>query len=162
MPTSGPSATDFDPVVIVIIVAAAVVIVSIGSAIFRRRREAADTARRRGWLQRERKRSQAALQEIQKLADSVIATSSSALIAGFEIERQIEAVFTDGHPSPPEAVNALKAIAANLGGNALINLQSHRLSAGACVASGDAVVVRSISGERVKPGDAEGADAPAD
>lgn len=83
-------------------------------------------------------------QELERLAERIIATSSSPTIAGFEIQRQIEAVFTDGHPSPGRAVQMAKAQAAELGANALINLHSQRLPSGKCQASADAVLVRSL------------------
>jgi len=99
-------------------------------------------ARRRAELQRTFGAVQMKQQEIRDLAQRIIATSSTATIAGFEIVRQIEAVFTDGHRSQAEAVETLKALAAQKGANAVVNLGSARLPSGKCVANGDAVVVR--------------------
>jgi len=79
-----------------------------------------------------------------RLATRIIATSSTNTIAGFTIVRQIEAVFTDGHAAQSQAVQALKAEAAEMGANALINLISERPPSGKCVARGDAVIVRPI------------------
>ncbi|HUU94477.1 MAG TPA: hypothetical protein VM487_01960, partial [Phycisphaerae bacterium] len=84
----------------------------------------------------------------ERLAGRIVSTSSTTTIAGFEIVRQIEAVFADGHPSQSKAVEALKALAAEKGANALINLGSARLPSGRCVAQGDAVVVRPVAERR--------------
>ena len=72
----------------------------------------------------------------------ILATSSSATVAGYRIVRQIEAVFVDGCRAPSEAVTALKAAAARRGANAVINLSQQRTAAGKCSAQGDAVVVQ--------------------
>lgn len=80
--------------------------------------------------------------EQQRLVNKIIATSSTGEIAGFTIKRQIEAVFSDGHPSPQHAIDMLKAIAARKGANAIINVASGRVGGGKCVAQGDAVIVR--------------------
>ncbi len=77
-----------------------------------------------------------------RLATRIIATSSTSEIAGFEIKRQVEALFTDGHASGADAVAAVKAIAARKGANALINLRSERHPSGKYVANGDAVIVQ--------------------
>lgn len=77
-----------------------------------------------------------------RLATRIIATSSTSKIAGFEIKRQVEALFTDGHASGADAVAAVKAIAARKGANALINLRSERHASGKYVANGDAVIVQ--------------------
>jgi len=79
-----------------------------------------------------------------ELASQIIATSSTDRVAGYEIVRQIEAVFEDGHRSPGEAVEAVKAAAAERGANAVINLSQERTAAGRCTANGDAVVVRAV------------------
>ena len=54
----------------------------------------------------------------------------------------LEAVFVEGHRSPQEAMQALRAAAGKLGANAIINLTHERTTAGRCTASGDAVLVR--------------------
>ena len=75
-------------------------------------------------------------------AEKIIATSSTARIAGYEVLKQIEAVFVEGHRSPDEAARALKIAAGRLGANAIINLSQQRTPAGRCSAQGDSVVVR--------------------
>lgn len=76
------------------------------------------------------------------LAAGVIATSSTPTVVGYEMIRQIEAVFVEGHRSPNDAVTALKALAVSKGANAIINLSQSRTAAGRCTAQGDAVVVK--------------------
>ena len=77
-------------------------------------------------------------------ASQIIATSSTGNVAGYEIVRQIEAVFEDGHRSPAEAIESVKAAAAQRGANAVGNLSQQRTTSGRCAASGDAVVVKPI------------------
>jgi hypothetical protein len=101
-------------------------------------------ARRRRELHKQQRAIDARRHEIEQLAARIVSTSSTATITGFEIRRQIEAVFTDGHPSQSMAVEALKALAAERGANALVNLRSERLPSGKCVAHGDAVIVRPL------------------
>lgn len=110
--------------------------------IWRRGRENAAFARRRAELQKTYGSMQMQQEQVDRLAAKVIATSSTAAIAGFTIVRQIEAVFTDGHQSPNKAVQVLKAMAAEKGANAVINLNGARQPSGKCAASGDAVIVR--------------------
>lgn len=108
--------------------------------------------RERRWVARQRKALRdtygdlhARRQAIEQLVKRIIATSSTSRIVGFSVVRQIEAVFVDGQPTPERAVEELKARAAEIGANALINLASQRLPSGKCVASGDAVIVRPLS-----------------
>lgn len=75
-------------------------------------------------------------------AARIIATSSSSNVVGYELIRQIEAVYVEGHRSPNDAVTALKALAARKGANAIINLSQTRTAGGRCTAQGDAVVVQ--------------------
>lgn len=132
-----------DPVIIAIVLGAAVVVVlTLVGRLWNRRREAGYNARRRAELRKQRGYLQTQQREIERLAGKIVATSSTASIAGFQVVRQIEALFTDGHPSPDQAVECLKAVAAEKGGNAVINLTGARLPSGKCVASGDAVIVR--------------------
>lgn len=132
-----------DPVIIAIISAAAVIIVlTIIGRLWRSRREAVHDSRRRAELRKQRGFLQMQEREVKRLAGRIIATSSTAAIAGFIIVRQIEAVFTDGHSTPGKAVAALKATAAEKGANAVINLTTARPPTGKCLAHGDAVVVR--------------------
>ena len=132
-----------DPLVGGIVLAAAglVLLIVIGS-IWRRWREGAANARRRQELRKTYDQVQLRKQERSRLAKRIIATSSTGTIAGFVLVRQIEAVFAEGQRSPADAVELLKALAAQKGGNALINLASQRLASGKCVANGDAVIVR--------------------
>ncbi|MGD8453943.1 MAG: hypothetical protein PVJ57_19175 [Phycisphaerae bacterium] len=132
-----------DPIVGTIVIGcAALVVLLILAGIARRLRSAAATARRQAALRRTREHVQMKQQELERLAEHIIATSSTGSIAGFTIIRQIEAVFAEDQRSPAEAVEMLKALAALKGANALINLGSQRLPTGKCVASGDAVIVR--------------------
>jgi len=121
---------------------AAVVILIFVIRALQQRREAAYFARRRAELRETRGYLYMQQQELEKLAARIIATSSTHVIAGFDIVRQIEAVFTDGHVSPVKAVEVLKAVAAEKGANAIVNLASERQATGKCAARGDAVVVR--------------------
>ena len=134
-----------DPVIIAIVAGAAVVIVlSVLGRLWRRGRETAAAARRRTALREQRGFLQKQQAEVERLAGKIIATSSTGSIAGFEIARQIEAVFTDGHSTPSKAVEHLKAAAAEKGANALVNLSSARPPSGKCAAHGDAVIVRPV------------------
>lgn len=126
----------------IVIGAVAVIALALLGAFLARRREAKQAARRRAELRQHHGQLQLRQQEIDRLAVRIIATSSTPAIAGFTLVRQIEAVFTDGHPSPAKAVETLKALAAQKGANALINLDGERLPNGKCSARGDAVIVR--------------------
>ena len=137
--------------------AAAFIVLVLVVRFWQRRREAAAAARRRSELRQTYSQLQLQQREIEQLARRIIATSSTATIAGFEIVRQIEAVFTDGHRSPTEAAEVLKALAARKGANALVNLAGTRLPSGKCAASGDAVVVRPRD---VPPADQSAAEQP--
>jgi len=136
-----------EPIVAKIVAAAAALLVlTIGVWFWQRRREAALAARCRKELQRVHDQLQQQQREISELAAQIIATGSTAVIAGFQVVRQIDAIFTEGQRSPAEAVEALKALAARQGANAIINLNSQRLPNGKCTASGDAVIVRPLAG----------------
>lgn len=99
-------------------------------------------------------RSPEDIDEERRMAERVIATSTTGAVAGYVIVQQIEAVFVEGYRSPQEASTALKAAAGRRGANALINLTQQRTAAGRCSAQGDAVKVRPIvaSGQPDKPG----------
>lgn len=144
MPTSTPSALPLDPVTLVVVVAGAIVLLSIAAAWHRRRQDRAIAAQRRLSVLSQRERSAGQRADVARLASRIIATSSSPTIAGFELVRQIEAVFTDGHATPADAVDTLKAIAASLGANALVNLSSQRVGTGKCSARGDAVIAQPL------------------
>lgn len=75
-------------------------------------------------------------------ASRIIATSSTHGVVGYQLIRQIEAVYVEGHRAPNDAVTALKAVAARKGANAIVNLSQSRTAGGRCTAQGDAVVVR--------------------
>lgn len=145
-PTTLPQSADIDPVTLILIVMSAIVVVAVFSAVWERRRGAAYGERLRAWIDRERRRADEQHAQTERLARRVIATSSTGSITGFTIVRQIEAVFTEGHVSPQAAVDALKALAATKGANALINLESQRVGAGKCSARADAVIVEPIGG----------------
>jgi hypothetical protein len=132
-----------DPVIIAIVAGAGIVFVlSVIAYVWKRYREARYYARRRVDLRKQRDFLETQQREIEQLAGRIIATSSTVSIAGYTIVRQIEAIFTDGHPTPNQAVQWLKAIAAEKGANAIINLTNARPPSGKCLAHGDAVVVR--------------------
>ncbi len=134
-----------NPLVISILAAAlAVTLLTFLANWFQKRRESARNRREHEELRRQRGFVALHQQEVERMAGRILATSSTASIAGFDVIRQIEAVFTDGHPSPARAVEMLKAMAAERGANAVINLATERLGSGKCVARGDAVLVRAI------------------
>lgn len=76
-------------------------------------------------------------------AQKIIATSSTNQIAGYQVVRQIEAVFVDGFRRPEEAIEGLKAASAMKGANAVLNVRHNPSSMGRYSAAGDAVVVES-------------------
>jgi hypothetical protein len=136
-----------DPLILTIVaVAGTVFALAIIGGVWRARRHAAATRRRQADLRKHYGAMQMQHEELERLATRILATSSTGQIAGFDIQRQIEAVFTDGHPSPNKAVQVLKALAAQKGANALINLSGQRLPTGKCSAHGDAVIVRPTAG----------------
>lgn len=75
-------------------------------------------------------------------AAKIVATSSTATVAGYKVVRQVEAVFVEGFRRPEEALDGIKAVAAMKGANAVLNLRHERNAAGKCCASGDAVVIQ--------------------
>jgi len=95
--------------------------------------------------------SEAELQAQRAAAARIIATSSTGNIAGYELVRQIEAVFVEGLRSPEEAVAAIKSAAGKLGATALINLTHVRTAVGRYGAQGDAVIVRAKEGDPSGP-----------
>lgn len=139
-----PILADMDDWVVQALVAGAgaLVVLSIIARVRRSVREARYAAQRRRELRETRGYLYMQQQEIERLASRIVATSSTGSIAGYEIVRQIEAVFTDGHVAPARAVEVLKAVAAEKGANALIHLATERAATGKYLASGDAVVVR--------------------
>ena len=56
-----------------------------------------------------------------------------------------QTVFSDGRPSSLAAVEYVKAMAAQKGANAIINLESRQTPTGKWMASGDAVVVHLLA-----------------
>lgn len=87
--------------------------------------------------------------ELQKrqreLAAGVVATSTSNRLVGYRLVRQVEAVFVEGFASPEDALIALKATAVERGANAILNVNTEHTAAGRCTASGDAVLVSSLT-----------------
>ena len=142
-----------------VLAAAAFLLLVLAARFIQRRRESAAQARRRAELRKTYGRVQLQKQEISRLAQQIIATSSTGSIAGFVIMRQIEAVFTDGHKTPADAVDSLKALAARQGANALINLASQRLPSGKCVANADAIIISPVDESPMESGpETEGPD----
>lgn len=132
-----------DPLVLLLIAASILIIVgSIVARLLHNRRLARQSSQRRAELRRQYGFAFAQQQEIERLAERILATSTTGSIPGFIIVRQIDAIFTDGHATPSKAVELLKAHAGEKGANAIINLTSERLGSGKCVARGDAVLVR--------------------
>lgn len=75
-------------------------------------------------------------------AAKIMATSTTDLIVGYTILRQVEAVAVDGFRHPDEAIEGLKAIAAMKGANAVTHVQTERTPSGRYGARGDAVIVQ--------------------
>jgi len=125
----------------IVLAAAAFLLLVVALRVIGRRRAAAAEARRRAELRRGFDAVRLRQEEIRRLAGRIEATSSTSRIAGFTIVRQVETVFTDACASSVTAIELAKALAAQKGANALINLQTQQVG-GKWVASGDAVVVR--------------------
>lgn len=77
-------------------------------------------------------------------AERIIATSSTSRIAGYQIRRQIEAVYVEGYRTPEDATSAIKAAAGKLSANGIVNLSLQRTAAGRCTAQGDAVMIKPL------------------
>ena len=134
-----------DPVVQKIVAgAAALIVLVILLRIISRVRYDVANARLRAELRREKDELQVQHEEAKQLAEKIVATSSTARVAGYAIVRQIETVFAEAKPSSAAAVEAVKTLAAQQGANALVNLQSRQLPTGKWTASGDGVIVKLI------------------
>ncbi len=146
MPTSLPVNFDWaDPLVRrIVLAAAALIVLVIVLRIVGRWRETRAAARRRAELHQHFDVVRLEQEEIRRLAEQLVATSSTTRVAGYAILRQVETIFSDGKPSSVAAVDLVKALAAQKGANALINLQTRQTPAGKWVASGDAVIVKLI------------------
>lgn len=133
-----------DPVAQKIVLAAgAFVVLMILLGLWRRQRTAAAASHRRAELKREYENLKLQQEEVERLSTRIVATSSTSEIAGFEIQRQIETVMTDGHTTPMKSIEMLKALAAQKGGNAIINLVNERQAgAGKFYARGDVVMAK--------------------
>lgn len=82
-----------------------------------------------------------AARQRRQLAATIKSTSSTEQVPGYKIIQAIEALYVDGFRTPTDALEGLKAAAAEKGANAVINVRHERSSLGRCSASGDAVVV---------------------
>jgi len=134
-----------DPLVRRIVWAAAgIIVLVIVLRIIRRVRYRLANARLRATLARERDEMHQQQAEAHRLAERILATSSTARIAGYAIVRQVETLITEARPSSAGAMELLKATAARKGANALINVQTQQTAGGKWVANGDAVVVKLI------------------
>lgn len=80
------------------------------------------------------------VQRRKELASRIRSTSSTDQIPGYKILQAIEALYVEGYRTPADALEGLKALAAEKGANAIINVRHERTSMGRCAASGDAVV----------------------
>ena len=98
-------------------------------------------------LQRYAGKTDADIEADRVAAENIIATSSTGTIAGYDMVRQIDAVFVEGHRSQAEAIAALKAEAGRRGANAIINVQQQHSAAGRCSAQGGAVLVHPSGSE---------------
>jgi hypothetical protein len=140
-----PSLSLSDPTVQKIVAgAAALIVLVILLRIISKVRYDVANARLRAELRREKDALQVQQEEAKQLAETIVATSSTARVAGYAIVRQIETVFAEAKPSSTAAVEAVKTLAAAKGANALVNLQSRQLPSGRWSASGDGVVVKLI------------------
>ncbi len=135
-----------DPVVEKIVLGAlALVLVAVLLHFIGRWRDAAAAARFRNDLHAGFEEVRLQQQEIKRLTEHIVATSSTPRIAGYELVRQIEAVFGEGQKSAEAAAELVKAHAARKGANALINLRTQQIPSGKWVAGGDAVVVKTVA-----------------
>lgn len=80
------------------------------------------------------------VQARRQMAGRIRSTSSTDQVPGYKILQAIDAIYVDGFRTPAEALEGLKALAAEKGANAIINVRHERSSMGRCAASGDAVV----------------------
>lgn len=80
-----------------------------------------------------------------EMAATIKSTSSTDQVPGYKILQAVEALYVDGFRTPVEALEGLKAAAAERGANAIINVRHERSSLGRCSASGDAVVVETTA-----------------
>ena len=141
-----------DPLVQKIVIGAvALIFLVILAKIVGRVREGAAEARRRAERKREAGEAQTQEEELKRSAEQIVATSSTARIAGYGIVRQVETLYTEARPSSVAAVELLKGLAARKGANGIVNLQSQQLPTGKWVASGDAVVVKLFNRRGEKP-----------
>ncbi len=96
-------------------------------------------------------------------AEKILTTSSTTTIAGYEIVKQLEAVYVDGFRLAEDALEGLKATASMKGANALTSVQCERGPGGKYSASGDAVVVKSSGSEPdTQPTDPPDVEGPVD
>jgi hypothetical protein len=141
-----------DPLVrMIVILAVGLVVLVIVLRILGRLRAGWAAARLRAEWRRGREELQQQQEDIHKLAQQIEATSSTARIAGYLILRQVEAVCTDGRTSSSAALERLKALAAEKGANGIINVQTQQAPSGKWVASGDAVVLRTVERRDMPP-----------
>jgi hypothetical protein len=134
-----------DPVVEKIVLGAlALVIVAVLLHFIGRWRDATAAARFRADLHAGFEEVRLQHEEIKRLAEQIMATSSTGRIAGYGLVRQVEAVFSEGQKSAEAAVELVKAHAARKGANAVINLRTQQIPSGKWVAGGDAVVVKNM------------------
>lgn len=134
-------------------VAGGLILIALIQRVRARRRRRAEPPRLHPKLQAYAGRSEAEIEADRQQAAKIIATSSTGTVAGYEILRQIEAVYVDGYRTPQDATEALKAVAGRRGANALVNLSQQRTAAGRCTAQGDAVRIRPLPPKQRQPAD---------
>ena len=127
------------------------IVLAIALRIWSGRRAAAADARRREEHRQHSDQARLQQEEVKKLADRIMTTSSTGRVTGFTIVRQVETIVTDGRASSVAALELCKALAAHKGGNAIINLQTQQIPGGKWVASGDAVIVKNLGRRAVDP-----------
>jgi uncharacterized protein YbjQ (UPF0145 family) len=83
------------------------------------------------------------VQARRQMASRVRSTSSTDQIPGYKIIQAVDTMYVDGFRTPADALEGLKAAAAEKGANAVINVHLERSSVGRCAARGDAVLAES-------------------
>jgi hypothetical protein len=73
------------------------------------------------------------------MASLIKSTSSTGELPGYKVIQGIEALYVEGFRTPGEAMEGLKAAAAEKGANAIINVR-HERTVNRCAAAGDAVL----------------------
>jgi len=100
------------------------------------------------------------VQARRQMASRIRATSSTDQIPGYRIIQAIDAMYVDGFRTPADALEGLKAAAAEKGANAVINVHLERSTTGRCAARGDAVLAESTGQAYTPPSEPIELEAP--